>query len=56
VFAEAGALEISALIDGKLDSLDRDRRSISKVYKPAFTICASGLLAVLGSYINKLIS
>jgi hypothetical protein len=56
VFAEVGALEISAFIGGKLDSSDRDRRSIGDVYRPAPTTCASVLLAVSGSYINKLIS
>jgi hypothetical protein len=56
VFIEARALETSAPIDRKLDSLDRDRRLIGEVYNPAPTAYASGSLAILGSYINKLIS
>jgi hypothetical protein len=56
VFAEVEALEISAIISGKLDSSNRDRRSIGEAYKLAPTTCASVLLAVLGSCINKLIS
>jgi hypothetical protein len=56
VFAEAGALETSAPIDGKLDSLDRDRRSIGEACNPALIACASGSSAILGSYINKPIS
>ena len=56
VFAEAGALEISTPINGKLDSLDGDRRSIGEVCKPAPTIYASSLLTILRSYINKPIS
>jgi hypothetical protein len=49
VFIKAGALEISAPIN-------RDQRLIDKAYKPAPTTYASSLLAILGSYINKLIS
>jgi hypothetical protein len=56
VFTEVGALEISAPISGKLDSFNRDQRSIGDVYRPAPTTCASVLLAVSGFYINKLIS
>jgi hypothetical protein len=49
VFIEVGALEISAPIN-------RDWRLINEVYKLALTTYASGLLAILGSYINKPIS
>jgi hypothetical protein len=56
VFAEVRALEISASISRKLDSSNRDQRSIGDVYRPALTTCASVLSAVSGSYINKLIS
>jgi len=56
VFAEVGALEISATINGKLDSSNREQRLIGDAYRPAPTTCALVLLAVLGSYINKLIS
>ena len=56
VFIEVGALEISTPISRKLDSFNRDQRSISDVYKPVPTTYALVLLAVSGSYINKLIS
>jgi len=56
VFTEVEALEISALIGGKLDFSDKDRRSIGDAYRPAPTTYASVLSAVSGSYINKLIS
>ena len=56
VFIKVGALEISALINKKLDSFNRDQRLISNIYKLAPITCALVLLAVLGSYINKLIS
>jgi hypothetical protein len=56
VFIEVGALEISAPINRKLDSFNRDRRLIGDVYRPALITYALVLLAVSGSYINKLIS
>ena len=56
MFIKVEVLEISALINRKLNSLNKDRRSISKVYKPALIIYAFSLLTILKSYINKLIS
>jgi len=49
VFVEVGVLEISTSIDG-------DWRLIDEAYKPVSITCAFGLLAISGSYINKLIS
>jgi hypothetical protein len=56
VFTEVGALEISTLISGISDSINKDQKLINKVYKLALTTYASSLLAISGSYINKLIS
>jgi hypothetical protein len=56
VFIEVRALEISAPISKKLDSSNRDQRSIGDVYRLAPITCALVLSAVLRSYINKLIS
>jgi hypothetical protein len=56
VFTEVRALEISAFISRKLDFFNKDQRLISDIYRPALTTYTLVLLAILGSYINKLIS
>jgi hypothetical protein len=56
VFIKVRALETSALINRKLDSLNRDQRLIGKVYNLVPIAYAFGLLVILGSYINKPIS